>query len=156
MIYYEQDGIKVRDALPTDMFQLRESDINEVWASHHHKPEEALRQSIEQSFLCYTIENGNPVASFGLVPENIISNKATVWMLASEDLNKIKIRFLINCKKFINLMLEYYPYLYNYVDDRNKKSIEWLLFLGAKMEDPRPYGTDKLPFRYFYFIKENV
>lgn len=158
MTYYNQDGIIARrsEMGDVDLFKhcLRLSDIEEIWASHHLTPEMAVKMCIaETMWSCTVLANGKAVAIFGINPETIFGKKALVWMLATEELNKIPRRFARHSRKFIDYMLEQYPYLYNYVDDRNKKSIEWLRFCGADIHDPKPFGIEQLPFRYFSFTR---
>jgi len=153
MIYYDRNGITVRESVIEDVeilkMRLRFEDIAEVWASHHHTPEQALQLSFEKSVPCLTIDNnGVPVGMFGITPETLMGSKAIVWLLASDDIDKIKIRFLRNCKIFINLMLNQYPYLYNFVDERNTESIKWLKYLGAKFQGPVTFGVEQMPFRF--------
>ena len=152
---YNQDGIRVSYSVQKDVdylkTRLRKDDIVEIWASNHLTPREALQKSLNESFISLTIHNGSPIAMFGVNGHSILGEKACIWMLGSDDLEKIKIRFLKNNHNFINYFLGYYPYLYNHVDDRNKKSIKWLKFLGAKIDEPKPYGKDGKDFRYFMF-----
>lgn len=153
--YYNQDGIVVRHSTKADVDylkdHLRQSDIQEIWSSDHITPEEALKQGLEKSIFCCTVLNGSPIAMFGIVPETVLGQKASVWFLASKDLKNIKRRFLRHSKYFINLMLDFYPYLHNYVDNNNKDSIDWLRYCGARIKEPEPYGKEQQPFRYFYF-----
>jgi hypothetical protein len=156
MIYYDKDNIIVRESTNEDVEflknRLRFEDIAEIWASHNHTPEKALRLSLEYSDPCLTIEdNGKPVGMFGVTPESMLGNKAVIWLLASDDIEKIKIRFLRNCKIFINSMLNQYPYLYNFIDERNKESIKWLKFLGASFSGPVKFGVEQMPFLFFSF-----
>ena len=152
--YYRRDGITVRSSTIEDVeylsTRLRKEDIEEVWASHRHKPEDALRISLETSTLCLTIDdNGTPVGMFGVHPETMLGNKGVVWFLSSDRLEKIKSRFLRHGKSFINLMLNHYGYLYNFVDTRNVKSVMWLKFLGAKFSDI--VKINDVEFQYFSF-----
>jgi hypothetical protein len=153
--YYNRDNIIVRTATKQDAEYLKDklksSDVDEIWASHHYTPEQGLREALEKSIFALTIQNGNPIAMFGIVPDSILGNSASVWFLSSTDLYKIRKRFLRNNKKFIKLMQEFYPTLYNYVDARNVKTIEWLKFCGAKFSEPKPYGVEGKDFRHFYF-----
>ena len=127
-----------------------------MYKSDHITPEEALKQGLEKSIFCCTVLNGNPIFMFGIVPETVLGYKASVWMLGSDDLNNIKRRFLRNSKHFINMMLDFYPYLYNYVDNENKDSIAWLRYMGARIKEPEPYGKEQQPFRYFYFNRRKI
>lgn len=155
-IYYQCDGIVVRRTLISDVDKLknrlRPSDIQEVLASHNYTSEAALMLSIQESTISLTIEYDNEaVAMFGINPDSALGNKATIWFLGSSAIDKKKIRFLRHGQAFIDLFLSLYPYLYNYIDARNKKSIAWLKFLGAKIQEAKPYGFEQLPFHYFSF-----
>jgi hypothetical protein len=159
MIYYDKDNIRVRDSVIGDVDamknRLRESDVKEIWASHHHTPEEGLKLCVENSIMCFTIENGRPIGIFGISPTNLLGDQASIFLLSTDDLKKIEKRFLRNCRKFIDYMLSHYPYLDNYVHAENKKSIEWLKFLGATVEEAVPYGISKEMFHHFYFVRKD-
>lgn len=155
-IYYEQGDIVVRQSYPSDVDMLcnslRKSDVDEIWASHNLTPWDALHLSITESFLSLTITlKKKPIGVFGIQPESMLGTRAMIWFLASDDIDNIRIRFSRNSKKFVNMFLSLYPYLYNYVDTRNLQSIEWLKFCGARMSEPEPYGFMKKTFMYFWF-----
>lgn len=154
-LYYNQNGIKVRTSIKSDIDamkdRLRQTDVHEIYASHHRTPEEALTMCVEKTIFAATIENGRPAGIFGINTENILGRSATIWMLSTDDLDKIGVRFLKNSRWFVDYMLEYYPFLENYVHEKNVKSIEWLKFLGAIIEDKQPYGIDGELFHHFFF-----
>lgn len=153
---YDFDGVVVRKSIPSDIenMELKQSDVDEIWASHNHRPLEALRLSIKVSTICFTIEdNGKPIAIFGINPSTIIDNKAVIWLLSTPMLKLRAYRFIKHSKKFIGMFLDFYPYLFNFVDDRNKESIDWLRRCGAVIDDPKPYGVEQKNFRYFYFTR---
>ena len=156
MMYYQLDGVTVRSSVEADVEylkdKLRDSDVQEVWKSHNHTPEQALRVSLEKSTLSFTIENNDRVVGmFGVTPETLLGDKGIVWFLGSNDIENIKMRFLRNCKSFVNIMLNHYGLLYNFVDTCNTSSIAWLKFLGAKFGETVEYGVEKQPFMYFSF-----
>ena len=70
-----------------------------------------------------------------------------VWLLSSEDLFKHIKQFIKECPKWVNEMSKDYEYVYNFVDERNWKSLKWLQFLGfepkTKIGD---FGIGKMPF----------
>ena len=144
----------VRDDIKYISDNLRENDIKEIWASDNILPLDALAEGFNESIACWTISNGNPIAMFGIVPETVLGNKACVWLLATDGISDIRRRFARRSREFIKTLHEWYPYLYNYVDDRNKDSIAWLKFCGAKINEPEEYGVERMPFRYFYFEKQ--
>lgn len=156
-LFYNQNGIIVRRSTKSDVEylknHLKQSDIDEIFASNNLTPEEALKDGLKNSIFCCTVLNDNPIMIFGVVPETILGNKGIVWMLSSSELMKIQRRFLRHSRYFIDMMLEYYAYLYNYIDSRSKESIAWLEFCGAVIEKPAPYGVEGKLFHYFYFKK---
>ena len=158
-VYYEKGDTIIRNSMQEDVeflnTKLRQSDVDEVWASHHHTPEEALKISITNALLCITaIKNGIPICIFGIHPDSILGNKATIWFLATDELKKHSKQFLRLSKGFISYFLEYYPLLYNFVDDRNRQSICWLKWCGANMNGAVTYGIEKMPFHYFEFRRQ--
>lgn len=156
--FYKEDGIVVRRSKLSDIDamkdRLRESDVKEIWASHNHRPEEAIRRCVEDTLLSCTIENGRPIGIFGISTDQVLGNKATIWMLATDDLNKINRRFVRNSRVFVLMMLRFYPLLENFVHVNNKKSILWLRWLGAVIEEARPYGCEGELFHRFYFLRD--
>lgn len=157
--YYEQDNVVIRQAVISDVLimkdKLRQEDIDEIWASHHHLPEEALRLSLEESVMAFTVEYKNePIVMFGIVPVSIFGNSATIWMLSTDKIEKIRLRFLRNNKKFIDFMLGYYGNLFNFVSVKNMKSLQWLRWLGANFRAPCRYGIEQELFQYFWFERK--
>jgi len=159
-IYYNKNRVMVREAQISDVLimggNLREADKDEVWASHHYTSENALLFSFNSSTFCFTVENkGVPVAMFGISPFTLLDDKASIWLLAADSfdtwIKKNRKEFIRQSKVFIKFMLEQYPLLENYVDIRNIPSVKWLRICGAKIEDAKPYGIEKLPFHYFAF-----
>lgn len=101
-----------------------------------------------------TIIHEIPIAIFGIIPHNMTSG--VLWMLTTDGLRDGKFGrpFVRNCKKWFDVMLEIYPVLFGMVDKRNNESIKWLTYLGVEWKEDIICGTDKLPFRPFFFIKK--
>jgi hypothetical protein len=160
-VYYNTGLVIVRDTIDSDILKLstnmRPADIAEIWKSNHRTPKEALLNGYKESLLCLTMERrGNPIGMAGICPRTILGNTASIWLLSSLELDKVQHTFIKRSKWFINLMLEYYPVLENWVDVNNLKAIKWLSFCGAIMKKPQPYGLEKALFRHFYFIREDI
>lgn len=160
VIFYSDKEIIVRLSVRRDIEylkdRLRKSDVEEVWASHNHTPEQALMIGYDESAICLTVVNNDvPVAMFGINAKSLISDEAIIWFLASIEIEKIKIRFLKNSRKFIDLFLLSYPTLWNWVDCRNHQSIAWLRFCGARIGASAPYGVEKKNFIFFYFERKD-
>lgn len=160
-IYYKSELALVRDAKLEDIdylaMHLREEDKKEIWRSHHQTPQTALLEGFNNSTLCLAVEyKRNPIGMFGVVPQTILGRKAAIWLLGSPEIEKIQRAFLKQSRRFINLMLDYYPFLQNWVDAENLKSIQWLKWLKADIEEPAPYGVEGALFRYFQFRRKRV
>ena len=142
----------IRTAIESDIPRiaedLRESDANEVRRSHGHLPLEALKYSFHISELCMTVVfKGKPVAMFGMVPTGAL--EASIWLLATDGLHEMWITFLKLSRDFIQVMLDQYPFLYNFVDAQNETTLRWLAWCGAKFTEPKPYGKEGCLFRQF-------
>lgn len=157
-LYYSKDGVIVRDSTPTDIAYLRndlkKSDVDEIWASHHLKPYEALQEGMANSIECLTVlKDDRPVAMFGIVPV-AEEGKAIIWMLSTPNLFRIALEFIRHTAGFVGFFFHKYPHFkvfFNFVDERNKLSIKWLEKTGALLGEPKPFGAEKMPFRYFEY-----
>jgi len=159
MVYYEKDNILIRDSIPKDIiylrYRMRQSDKDEIWASHHKMPLEALLSGYKESLKCITgLVNNKAVVMFGIVPVGFLGNKASIWLLGTDELKCYSKTFIKQSRIFIKKFLEYYSMLCNYVDDRNLSSIQWLRLCGAEIGEPQIYGVDKMNFRYFCFRRK--
>lgn len=157
-VYYKKDGIIIRRSKPSDVDilsnNLRQCDIDEIWSSNHATPYEALHQGFKNSVLCLTVEyNKEPVSMFGIHAEDLVSTKAVIWFLSSDKIECFKKIFMKHSRRFVDMMLGFYPYLENYVDRRNSKSIDWLNRIGANISDGKPYGIEIRIFHHFSFSR---
>jgi hypothetical protein len=154
VIIYKKDNVVIRTPMESDVQylknNLRESDIEEIRASNDHTPEVALRHGLRKSSFCATaLFNGKPVCMFGMVPDAGLRSAATAWMLGTDDIEVMWLTFAKLSKKMIGVMLENIELLYNCVDAKNEKTIRWLKWCGAKIDEPTLYGVRQLPFRFF-------
>lgn len=160
MEYYRSSIVYARDAVESDIEgiknNLRESTVKELWAVHHFTPEQSLRYSLKNSVFAFSVICGDDVVAMGgvLTPEDLLSNVAPIWFLTSKTLDKIELSFLRQCRKFVKMMLDIYPTVYNWVDCRNKPAIKWLKWIGASFGETAPFGMDNIMFQYFQFTKK--
>lgn len=155
MIYYEDRRVLIRDAEEADVGRMadrmREIEKAEVWASHRFTPQEALTVSYQGSTKRLSITlDGEVVAMFGIVPDSLLDKNACVWLLTTESVNRMWVRFLKVSRAMVSLLRAQYT-LYNWVDCRYEKSIKWVQWCGGKLSDAAPFGPDGLPFRFFSF-----
>ena len=99
------------------------------------------------SEFCFTIvdKENVPVGMFG------VSKEGAIWLLASNDIYRIRFSFLRESRKVIDFLNQKYPTLWNYVDCRNELHIRWLKWCGFKFLRKTNYGVLQQPF--YEFIK---
>lgn len=128
---------------------MAQADRNEIWASSHATPIEALRRGMDQGDAFSGLADGRAVCMFGVVPVGILSNTACIWMLGSESLPRYAKPFLRRNRPWLSQVSSRYSVLFNFVDARNENAIKWLRWLGFTLGPAIPYGQDKLPFHPF-------
>ena len=144
----------VRPAKLADSLELapkiRKGDRQEIMASDGASPLEALvipfTQKNAKIYSIIGTQSEGVIGMFGSTPSKE-KGYGVVWLLSSEDLFKHTKQFIQECPKWINDMSKGYEYVYNFVDERNWKSLKWLQFLGfepkRKIGD---FGIGKMPF----------
>lgn len=161
MEYYRSNLGYARDAEIGDIASLkdclRETTKDELWAVHHFTPEQSLFYSFSNSVFCFSIIVNDEVLAMGGIyrPKDLLAQKATLWFLTSQKLDKVERTFLRQCRNFMKTMLDIYPVLYNWVDIRNRPAILWLKWIGAEFGAIAPFGVDNRMFQYFEFRREN-
>lgn len=83
--------------------------------------------------------DGRVVCIFGVNPINDMK-MGIIWMLATTEFEKYSRMFAVRCKKVVDEMIDGFDFVLNYVHSKNKKSIEWLSWLGFKIYEPEPVG----------------
>lgn len=150
--FYNQDGIRVRLSHPTDDFALKDEDCYEIWHSHRMFPEEAVGLSIEKSIEAYTVLiDEKPEIAFGINPISLVGNEAVIWMLSSDKIRDIGVRFARHSRSYIDNFLKRYSNLFNYCSVENKITLKWLFLCGARFENPINYGIGNKQFVRFSF-----
>ena len=127
--------------------RLRYEDKREILSSSGRSPYQALLTGFFQSDFCFTIVNTEdvPVGMYGVGGDGVI------WLLASDDIKKIKISFLRESRQVVNFLNSKYRKLWNYVDCRNELHIRWLKWCGFIFIRKVNHGVENLPF--YEFIK---
>jgi hypothetical protein len=153
MIYLQKHQAIVRDSEPADIDLLagsmRRADREEIWAQSRATPESSLQYAFDKSDLCLTVlHEGRIAAMFGICPMSLVSNRAIVWLLSSDEVPKMGLTFAKYSKPFIKMFLQLYPVLENWVDARYIKALNWLKFCGFTIAAAEPNGIDKLPYHH--------
>ena len=130
---------------------MRQADVDEVWASGHHTPLEALLNGWKISdYSVIVLVNDTPCVMLGLVIHDILSRVGVPWLLGTENALKYKLHFIAQVPAVINEMLNICPVLFNYVHVENKTSVRWLKRIGFTVEEPGPYGISRELFHKFH------
>lgn len=138
--------------IPVIAANMREADKVEIWLAAASDPESALRNGLARSSQCYTcLVNGRPAFMFGVCPQSLLGRTATVWMLGTDDIYKIKFgrREIRAMAKYVAKLAQGFDVIENWVWDENKTSIRWLKYLGFTVEEPEEAGVYQAPFRHF-------
>jgi hypothetical protein len=126
---------------------MRPADVAEVWALARHSPEEAVQRSLEIPGEAYAfLVDGEALAVFGCA-ETSIPDTGSPWLLGAVGVERYARQFLDLGRSYVAHWAHEYTDLYNVVDARNERSIDWLGRLGFVFGEPVPIGKSLfLPF----------
>ena len=129
---------------------VREADRAEFWAATYSLPADVMRRGLRVSETVYTgLIDGIPVCMFGVASAGLLGGVGRPWMVGTDHLDRHALLFLKRCRKVVAEMVALFPILENYVDSRNVRAIQWLKWLGFKMDEAMPVGVLGIPFIRF-------
>jgi hypothetical protein len=113
-----------------------------------------LWECIEGANEAYSVftEDRELVCIFGINPHPVDQHQGIVWLLGTHLLDR---HLKTLCKASTYWLKRWhtkYPVLTNHTDQRNKKVLRWLQWLGFKFINVNPVGPYKVPF--IHFIRE--
>jgi len=133
---------------------MRQPDIDELMALVGNVAN-VVKESVRLSNYKWSVYANNEfVCIFGIGSPTLLSDTGIVWMLGTDLLEKHKGSFIRHSREYIEAMLDVYPYLTNFVDARNKRTIRWLKFMGFTFKEAKILGKARLPFHQFEMRKE--
>lgn len=133
---------------------VRQADIDEFYAASLRTPAEVLEQGLRISTVSWAgMIDGQTATIFGVAPGSLLSGKGVPWLVGSELLEGHQKAFLRRARPALAAMLDIYPYLENYVDERNVTAKAWLHWMGFKLKDAEPVGALGYPFHHFTMEK---
>jgi hypothetical protein len=134
---------------------MRQADVDEVWASNQYTPLEALHEGFKRSELSVVVTvNDEPCVMLGLVVHSALTGSGIPWLLGTNNALNYKRNFFTQVPDVIDAMLDVCPRLFNYVHVENKVSIRWLKRIGFTFDDPIPYGHSGELFHKFYLERQ--
>ena len=130
--------------------KMRMGDRKEIMASNGSTPLESLvipfTQKGAKIYSIIGTKSEGVIGMFGSTPTKE-KDYGVVWLLSSEHLFRHIKQFIKECPKWVAEMSEGYEYVYNFVDERNWKSLKWLQFLGFEPKEKiGDFGVGKIPF----------
>lgn len=157
---YNDGVVAIRTATMADAAfigpRLREADRTEIELAYGIDPKQAVIDSLKGAHLafCWT-RHGNPVGIVGVNEESWLSDRGCLWCVATNDLDQMVKTFQKCSKPIRNIMLDQFPVLYNWIHVENTVFLKWSRWLGARVEDPKPYGVQQKPFCYFEYRRDD-
>jgi hypothetical protein len=138
---------EIRNARPEDaellVANMRDDDRKEIEALGM-SPLGSMEHSIKHSHFAKTVVvEGEIAIIFGAVFTSVLTGKAMPWFCTSKVVDKHLMWFARYTKRYLPLYFSRYECLENIVDARYNKSINWLKWLGFKVDPPiqvEPYG----------------
>ena len=129
--------------------KLRKEDLAEIKALANLEGVSSLILGLINSHIAISIFTEDDVicAMFGVQGE--IGKDAAVWMLASDEIQKVSIPFLKQNRKVIDYLNKLHPVLHNVVDARNKLHLRWLKWCGFTFINKQNIGYENKPFYSF-------
>jgi hypothetical protein len=150
--------VKVYPTLMRDVWafeNMRPADAAEVMASGGYSPVEAIIDSWAHSKETWTASiNGEVAAMFGVAHHPVGTELAPVsvgWLLTTPVVDKHPIAFYKECKKRLADMFDRYGVIFNYVDTRHTRALEWAKRLGFIVHEPVKFGKHGEPFRMIVY-----
>lgn len=134
--------------------RLRAEDREEIIAATGLPPELVLPLGITPNrhvFVAGVIERpDSPEIIFGVDPVPGEPDVGVIWMVSTPVIFDYPQRFAAVSAEMISRLHEMYPFLTNFIDERNTRHIRWLKWLGFTMlRRIEKLGPRSLPFLEF-------
>lgn len=135
--------IQIRPTAPGDaellVASMRAADLAELRAAGFDEALYPVKQSVMRSTLCWTaLVDGELACIFGITWSG--PDTGSPWMLGTPVVDRHSRVLMRRTPQYIDLMLQAFSYLHNYVHAENKTSVRWLRRLGFALAEPQPYG----------------
>lgn len=92
-----------------------------------------------ETFLARSVEvwcgqvDGEPACVVGLIGPTILSDRAYLWMLHTDAVDRHRFLFIRHSQLWMEQMLHRYAEIYGEVEAKNARAIRWLKWLGAEL-----------------------
>jgi hypothetical protein len=89
-----------------------------------------FRRSI---FVWAGFSDGVPVCIWGLIAPTILNDRAYLWLLVNDLVDKHQFTFVRHSQMEVKKMLKIYPRIVGHVVEREERSKRWLKWLGVRL-----------------------
>lgn len=115
-----------------DRAELVTSGLEPMWA---------FSTSIELSHEAWTaLDDGEPIAMWGLLAESIIGSPVGYpWLLTTYGVERHRLRFIRENRRWLASVLTRYPRLEVGVDAKYQRALTWLRHLGFTIQPGEPF-----------------
>jgi hypothetical protein len=72
----------------------------------------------------------------GLIPPSILSNRAYLWMINTDLVDKHQFLFVRHSQMWLGELLDRYESIHGHCQVANTKGLKWLSWLGARFDEP--------------------
>jgi hypothetical protein len=138
--------------------RMRRADVLEVAATSGRTPLQALEHALEVSDEVWAaLFDGAVACLWGVVPlrRSVLRGRVgAAWLLTGDLVERHPRAFWRHCRRELAGLFARWDELVNAMDCRNTPALRWGERLGFRLEDPRAFGVEGLPFRRFSVRKE--
>jgi hypothetical protein len=130
---------------------MRDADRIEVRAIANLSPKQALERSLYSEVAYTVVVNDEPCCMFGFARASALSDVGVPWLLGTELVNSIPVKFLRESKRIVDDFMRSgkYAKLENWIDSENEVSLRWLKWLGFTVRDDVTLVRGGRTFYYF-------
>ena len=126
---------------------MRDEEVEEVWAASGSYPLEAIFRSVERSKESFVAkQDGEVLCIGGLQVNSPLANSAVPWLLTTNKMKTNPRALIYFSRKITKDWRKQYKVLSNYVDSRYSQSLRWARGVGFDVFEAEPFGPFDMPF----------
>lgn len=110
-------------------FHLTEGKENGVWQEYISSCSATWIGIVEGEIACI----------WGIIPPTLLSDRCYLWLFTTKALIGNEFRFIRCTQRWVEELLKEYPMIVGHVRVGQDRSIRWLKWLGAVMEEPEGF-----------------
>lgn len=120
------DGQEAYDLIFTDHLAM----LSEIQQDTMH------RSLLNSSRVWMGMDDKEIIAMWGLIPPTLMSEVAYLWLYTTRHMHSHTFMFIRHSKRAVETMLEDYPLIVGHAALLNRRSRQWLAWLGAEFGEP--------------------